>query len=81
MVVVYCWAMSCNAAAKAALRLAALGIQVKEMIGGLESWMREGYAVEGDLSADVPFDDYSRWHHSGNSGQFSRSAAPANATA
>jgi rhodanese-related sulfurtransferase len=80
VVVVYCWAASCNAAAKAAVRLTALGIQVKEMIGGLEGWVSEGYPVEGELSADVAFEEYSRWYQAGNPGQFS-SAAPANATA
>jgi rhodanese-related sulfurtransferase len=47
--VVYCWGPGCNAATKAAARLAALGFQVKEMIGGLEYWRHEGYAVEGTL--------------------------------
>jgi len=78
VVVVYCWAASCNGAAKAAVRLTALGIQVKEMIGGLDGWVREGHQVEGELSADVTFEEYFRWH-AGNSGQFHRSAAPASA--
>jgi rhodanese-related sulfurtransferase len=47
--VVYCWGPACNAAAKAAVRLARLGIPVKEMVGGIEYWRREGYPlVEGD---------------------------------
>lgn len=46
-VVTYCWGPSCNAAAKGAQRLAALGRQVKEMIGGLEYWIREGHPTEG----------------------------------
>ncbi len=45
--VTYCWGPSCNAAAKGAQRLAALGRQVKEMIGGLEYWIREGHPTEG----------------------------------
>jgi rhodanese-related sulfurtransferase len=53
-VVVYCWGPACNAAAKACARLSALGFQVKEMIGGLEYWRREGYAVEGTLGAEAP---------------------------
>lgn len=53
-VVVYCWGPGCNAATKAAARLAALGFAVKEMIGGLEYWRREGYAVEGTLAAEAP---------------------------
>jgi rhodanese-related sulfurtransferase len=49
LAVVYCWGPACNAAAKAALRLARMGFQVKEMIGGIEYWRREGYPlVAGD---------------------------------
>jgi rhodanese-related sulfurtransferase len=47
LVVTYCWGPSCNAATKGAYRLAALGRQVKEMIGGLEYWIREGHPTEG----------------------------------
>jgi rhodanese-related sulfurtransferase len=45
--VTYCWGPSCNAATKGAYRLATLGRQVKELIGGLEYWIREGHPVEG----------------------------------
>lgn len=46
--VVYCWGPGCNGSTKAALRLAELGYAVKEMIGGIEYWEREGYPlVEG----------------------------------
>lgn len=48
VLVLYCWGPSCNAAVKAAIRLTRLGFQVKEMIGGIEYWCREGYPVEGD---------------------------------
>jgi hypothetical protein len=27
---------------------------VKELIGGMEYWQKEGYAVEGTLPADAP---------------------------
>ena len=53
-VVVYCWGPGCNAATKGAARLSALGFQAKEMIGGLEYWRREGYAVEGTLGTEAP---------------------------
>jgi rhodanese-related sulfurtransferase len=53
-VVVYCWGPGCNAATKGAARLSALGFQVKEMIGGLEYWRREGYAVDGTLGTEAP---------------------------
>lgn len=53
-IVTYCWGPGCNAATKGAARLAALGFQVKEMIGGLEYWRREGYAAEGTLGHEAP---------------------------
>ena len=40
--VVYCWGPGCNGSTKAALKLARLGYRVKEMIGGIEYWEREG---------------------------------------
>lgn len=45
-VVVYCWGPGCDGAARAALALAELGYQVKEMLGGFEYWAREGFAFE-----------------------------------
>ena len=46
--VVYCWGPGCNAATKAGAKIAALGREVKEMIGGFEYYVREGYPVEGE---------------------------------
>ncbi|WP_394833111.1 rhodanese-like domain-containing protein [Pendulispora rubella] len=63
LVVVYCWSISCNGSTRAAAKLSALGLSVKEMIGGLDAWVREGYPVEGRLPKDVSFDEYSRRHH------------------
>lgn len=54
VLVVYCWGPGCNAAQKAAARLAGLGFSVKEMIGGLEYWRREGYGVDGTAGASAP---------------------------
>ncbi|WP_405655465.1 rhodanese-like domain-containing protein [Streptomyces sp. RK9] len=45
-VVTYCWGPGCNGATRAALALAQLGFQVKEMLGGFEYWVREGFAYE-----------------------------------
>ncbi|ROQ63094.1 rhodanese-related sulfurtransferase [Streptomyces sp. 840.1] len=45
-VVTYCWGPACNGAARAALVLAGLGYRVKEMLGGFEYWVREGFAYE-----------------------------------
>jgi len=43
--VVYCAGPHCNGANKAAVRLAKLGRPVKEMIGGIEGWKDEGFAL------------------------------------
>ena len=51
--VTYCWGPSCNASTRAAYRLSALGLPVKEMIGGIEYWRREGHPVEGTLGNDA----------------------------
>ncbi|WP_123670410.1 rhodanese-like domain-containing protein [Actinocorallia herbida] len=45
-VVTYCWGPGCDGATRAALALALLGYRVKEMIGGIEYWIREGFPVE-----------------------------------
>jgi rhodanese-related sulfurtransferase len=45
-VVTYCWGPACNGGTKAALEFAKLGYPVKEMIGGMEYWTREGLPVE-----------------------------------
>ena len=47
-VVVYCWGPGCNGATRAALAFASLGHPVKEMLGGFEYWVREGFEVERD---------------------------------
>lgn len=43
--VVYCAGPHCNGAHKAALKIAQLGLPVKEMIGGIEGWKDEGYEL------------------------------------
>jgi rhodanese-related sulfurtransferase len=50
-VVTYCYGPGCNSSTKAALRLAVLGFQVKEMIGGIEYWRHQGFPIEGTLGA------------------------------
>ncbi|HEY6517191.1 MAG TPA: rhodanese-like domain-containing protein [Steroidobacteraceae bacterium] len=47
--VVYCAGPHCNGAARAAVRLSALGRPVKIMIGGVTGWLDEGFPlIEGD---------------------------------
>ena len=45
-IVTYCWSASCNASTKGAVKLAALGFRVKELIGGIAAWTADGYPVE-----------------------------------
>lgn len=46
LVVTYCDGIGCNASTKGALSMAKLGFRVKELIGGLEWWKRDGYKTE-----------------------------------
>jgi rhodanese-related sulfurtransferase len=45
--VTYCDGIGCNASTKGAMNLAALGFKVKELIGGIEWWKRDGYDTDG----------------------------------
>lgn len=45
--VTYCDGIGCNASTKGALKMAQLGFDVKELIGGIEWWKLDGYATEG----------------------------------
>ncbi|MFC6085723.1 rhodanese-like domain-containing protein [Sphaerisporangium aureirubrum] len=57
-VVTYCWGPGCNGATRAALRFAELGYEVKEMLGGFEYWVREGFPVQiGGDRVQRPTDD------------------------
>lgn len=44
--VVYCDGIGCNASTKGALNLTRVGFRVKELIGGLDWWKRDGYKIE-----------------------------------
>ena len=50
--VVYCDGIGCNASTKGSLNLARLGFNVKELIGGLEWWIKDGYATEGTFASN-----------------------------
>ncbi|WP_246136970.1 rhodanese-like domain-containing protein [Myxococcus llanfairpwllgwyngyllgogerychwyrndrobwllllantysiliogogogochensis] len=54
VIVTYCWSPGCNGSTKAAARLSALGFRVKELIGGIEYWVKEGYATEGTAPQGQP---------------------------
>ena len=49
--VAYCDGIGCNASTKGALKLAQLGFTVKELIGGMDWWLRDGYPTEGTSPA------------------------------
>jgi rhodanese-related sulfurtransferase len=49
--VTYCDGIGCNGSTKGALKLAELGFQVKELIGGIDWWKRDGYPTERALVA------------------------------
>ena len=49
--VVYCAGPHCNGANKAAVKLAALGYPVKEMIGGVTGWLDEGFQLSVEQAA------------------------------
>ena len=44
--VTYCDGIGCNGSTKGALKMARLGFKVKELVGGLDWWRRDGHAIE-----------------------------------
>ena len=47
LVVAYCDGIGCNASTKGALNMTKLGFRVKELMGGLDWWKRDGYETQG----------------------------------
>lgn len=55
LIITYCDGIGCNGSTKAALKLAHYGFHVKELIGGIDWWVRDGYPVaRGDDAKAVP---------------------------
>lgn len=52
LLVAYCDGIGCNASTKGAFNLARLGFRVKELIGGLDWWKRDGHPTTQGASAD-----------------------------
>lgn len=48
--VAYCDGIGCTASTKTAIKLATSGFRVKELIGGLDWWKRDGHATHGESS-------------------------------
>ena len=51
--VTYCDGIGCNGSTWGAYKLAQLGFQVKELIGGIRYWQQDGYAVATGDEAGV----------------------------
>jgi rhodanese-related sulfurtransferase len=51
LIVTYCDGIGCNASTKGALNMTKLGFRVKELIGGLDWWKRDGHPTEGIVAA------------------------------
>ncbi|CAI0703076.1 rhodanese-like domain-containing protein [Serratia ficaria] len=52
--VTYCDGIGCNGSTKGAYKLATLGFRVKELIGGLDFWRRDGHPVAtGELPGSL----------------------------
>ncbi|RJF97687.1 rhodanese-like domain-containing protein [Noviherbaspirillum saxi] len=47
LIVTYCDGIGCNASTKGALNMTRLGFKVKELMGGLDWWKRDGYPTSG----------------------------------
>lgn len=47
----YCDGIGCNASTKGALNMSKLGFKVKELLGGLDWWKRDGYETTGEKGA------------------------------
>ena len=43
LIVTYCDGIGCNASTKGALNMTRLGFRVKELMGGLDWWQRDGH--------------------------------------
>jgi rhodanese-related sulfurtransferase len=50
LVVTYCDGIGCNASTKGALNMAKLGFRVKELMGGLYWWKRDGHPTGGKVA-------------------------------
>ena len=47
LIVTYCDGIGCNASTKGALNMTRLGFRVKELMGGLDWWKRDGHPTAG----------------------------------
>lgn len=53
--VTYCDGIGCNGSTKGAYKLAKLGFKVKELLGGIDFWLRDGLPLaSGELPGEMP---------------------------
>ena len=52
LVVTYCDGIGCNGSTKGALNMLKLGFRVKELMGGLDWWKRDGYKTHRSAGRD-----------------------------
>jgi rhodanese-related sulfurtransferase len=52
LVVTYCDGIGCNASTKGAVNMLKLGFRVKELIGGLDWWKRDGHKTHAATASD-----------------------------
>ena len=53
LIICYCDGIGCNASTKGAMKLAQLGFRVKELIGGMDWWKRDGYEIHTKPSLET----------------------------
>jgi rhodanese-related sulfurtransferase len=53
LVVTYCDGIGCNASTKGALAMTKLGFRVKELMGGLDWWKRDGHPTTSGASSSA----------------------------
>ena len=52
LVVTYCDGIGCNGSTKGALNMVKLGFHVKELMGGLDWWKRDGHKTHANAGPD-----------------------------
>jgi rhodanese-related sulfurtransferase len=53
LIVTYCDGIGCNASTKGAYKMSELDFNVKELIGGIDWWKRDGYKTDGISSCEI----------------------------
>lgn len=53
LIVTYCDGIGCNASTRGALNMLNLGFRVKELIGGLDWWKRDGHSTHAGGRSDA----------------------------